>query len=183
MSWLTIIFVCRCLCDISFHFWCQVMVPGLQAMDVDNGDGNVIKVITDENTNHLISDEMLASEPAVHHAPQPAGVLRARGELPGRRHHLLRRGQQGECDMDSLSLVRRTNSSPLIGWYPWLSPNAVPSQALLRRMFGENQVGEWYIDTRMESYLKFSTQSQRPVTTKSPVKTSVTLVRSFGHTR
>ena len=27
------------------------------------------------------------------------------------------------------------------------------------------------------------TQTQRPVTTKSPAKTSVTLVRSFGHTR
>ena len=74
------------------------MVPGLHAMDVDNGDGNILKVIIDdENTNHLNSDEILASEPAVHHAPEPARVLRAGGELPGRRHHLLHRGQQGEC--------------------------------------------------------------------------------------
>ena len=119
-----------CLYDISSHFWCQVMVPGLQAMDVDNGDGNILKVIIDENTNHFISDEMLVSEPAVHHAPEPAGVLRAWGELPGWGHHLLHRGQQGESDM----------------WHvigqPWHSPNAVPSQALLRRMFGENQVSK-----------------------------------------
>ena len=76
------------------------MVPGLHAMDVDNGDGNILKVIIDdENTNHLNSDEILASEPAVHHAPEPARVLRAGGELPGRTHHLLHRGQQGECHM------------------------------------------------------------------------------------
>ena len=55
---------------------------------------------------------MLALEPALHHAPEPTGVQRAGGELPGGLHHHLRRGQQGEC---GLSLVRGTTNSPLIG--------------------------------------------------------------------
>ena len=55
---------------------------------------------------------MRASELAVHHAPEPAGVHRAGGELPGGLHHHLRGGQQGEA---GLLLVRGTSSSPLIG--------------------------------------------------------------------
>ena len=60
-------------------------------MDVDNGDGNILKVLIDEK-KHLLSDEMLASEPAVHHAPEPAGVHRPGGELSEGLHHHLRRG-------------------------------------------------------------------------------------------
>ena len=101
------------------------MAPGLQTMDVDNGDGNILKVLIDEN-KHLLSDEMLASDPAVHHAPEPAGVHRPGGELSGGLHHHLCRGQQGECGQIQALI----------------SPNDVTLQALLRRMFGENQVGE-----------------------------------------
>ena len=93
------------------------------------------------------TNTLLASEPAVHDAPEPAGVHRPGGELPGELHHHLRRGQQGQCGQIQALI----------------SPNDVTLQALLRRMFGENQVGEtWKWDNeRMESImdLQFSFDS------------------------
>jgi len=88
-----------------------VMAPGMRAMDVDNGDGNILKNLP--CTMRL--NQLVCTGPGESY---PGGSI-----------------------------------TTFVG----------DNKALLRRMFGENQ-------------------TQRPVTTKTPAKTSVTLVRSFGHT-